>query len=60
MVIVSTAFVVTLLSLVGIAVVAGVGILGAIAAIRLAFHHRARVSRRESIRTYYGHLALGH
>jgi hypothetical protein len=60
MVIVSTAFVVTLLSLVGIAVVAGVGILGAIAANRLAFLHRARVSRLVSFRTYYGHLALGH
>ena len=57
MVIVSTTFVVTLLTLVGIAVVAGVAILGALVANRLAFHHRARVSRHESVRTYYGHLA---
>ena len=57
MVIVSTAFVVTLLTLVGVAVLAGVTILGAIAANRIAFHHRARVSRHESIRTYYGNLA---
>ena len=57
MVIVSTAFVVTLLTLVGVATLAGVAILAAIAANRIAFHHRARVSRHESIRTYYGHLA---
>ena len=57
MVIVSTALVVTLLTLVGVAALAGVAILAAIAANRIAFHHRARVSRHESIRTYYGHLA---
>ena len=57
MVIVSTAFVVTLLTLVGVAALSGVAILGTIAANRIAFHHRARVSRHESIRTYYGHLA---
>ena len=60
MTIVSTAFVATLLTLVGVAVLAGVVILGAIAANRIAFHHRARVSRHESIHTYYGHLTLGH
>jgi hypothetical protein len=27
---------------------------------RLAFHRRARTARHESIRAYYGHLALGH
>jgi hypothetical protein len=57
MVIVSTAFVVTLLTLVGVAVIAGVAILAAVGVNRLAFHHRARLSRHESIRTYYGHLA---
>jgi hypothetical protein len=57
MVIVSTTLVVTLLALVGIATLAGLAILGALAANRIAFHHRARVSRHESIRTYYGHLA---
>ena len=60
MTIISTTFVVTLLALVGVASLAGLGILGAIAANRLAFHHRARTSRHESIRSYYGHLALGH
>ncbi len=60
MVIISTAFVVTLLALVGVAVLTGVVILGAIAANRLAFHHRARTSRHESVRSYYGHLAVGH
>ena len=57
MVTVSTALVVTLLTVVGVAVITGVAILGAGAANRLAFHRRARLSRRESIRTYYGHLA---
>jgi hypothetical protein len=60
MTIVSTALVATLLSLVGVAVLAGIVILGVVAANRIAFHHRARVARHESIRTYYGHLALGH
>ena len=60
MTIVSTSFVVTLLSLVGVAALAGVVLLGAVAANRIAFHHRARTSRHESIRSYYGHLALGH
>ena len=60
MVIVSTALVVTLFTFVGVAVLAGVVIIGALVANRLAFHHRARVARHESIRTYYGHLALGH
>lgn len=59
MVSVSTAFVVTLLTLVGVATLAGVAILAGIAGNRIAFHHRARVSRHESIRTYYGHLAIG-
>jgi hypothetical protein len=58
--IVSTAFVATLLALVGVAVLTGAVILGVIAANRIAFHHRARVSRHESVRTYYGHFALGH
>ena len=57
MVIVSTAFVVTLLTLVGVATLAGVAILAGILANRIAFHHRARVARHESIRSYYGHLA---
>ena len=57
MVIVSTTFVVTLLALVGVAAVSGVAILAGIAANRIAFHHRARTSRHESIPTYYGHLA---
>jgi hypothetical protein len=60
MTIVSTSFVVTLLSLVGVAALAGVVLLAAVAANRIAFHHRARTSRHESIRSYYGHLALGH
>ena len=57
MVIVSTALVVTLLTVVGVAVIAGGAILAAVVTNRIAFHHRARVSRHESIRTYYGHLA---
>ncbi len=60
MVIVSTTFVVILLALVGVAAVAGVALLAAVVANRLAFHHRARVARHESIRAYYGHLAPGH
>ena len=60
MTIISTAFVAALVSLLGIAVLAGAVILTAVAASRLAFHHRARVARHESIRIYYGHLALGH
>ena len=60
MVIVSTTFVVTLIALVAVAVLAGVTLLAVAAGRELAYHHRARVARHESIRTYYGHVALGH
>jgi hypothetical protein len=60
MVIVSTAFVVTLLSLVAVATLAGL-VISSVAVGRVAaFHHRVRVSRHESIPHYYGHLAHGH
>ena len=60
MVIVSTTFVVTLLTLVAAAAAAGL-VIAAVALGRVAaFHHRVRVSRHESIPHYYGHLAHGH
>jgi hypothetical protein len=60
MTIISTSLVVTLLALVGVATLTGLVLVGGLVAHRLAFHHRARVSRHESVRRYYGHLALGH
>jgi hypothetical protein len=60
MVIVSTAFVVTLLTLLAVAVLAGITLVGVATGRSLVTHHRLRVARHESIPQYYGHLALGH
>jgi hypothetical protein len=64
MTLISTPFVVTLLVLVSVASLAALVLMAAALGNRLAFHHRARTSRHESIRTYYGHLAprllIGH
>jgi hypothetical protein len=48
------------LVLVSAASLAAVVLMAAALGNRLAFHRRARTSRHESIRAYYGHLALGH
>ena len=60
MTIISTGFVVTLLVLVSAASLAALVLMAAVLGNRLAFHRRARTSRHESIRAYYGHLTLGH
>jgi len=64
MTIISTGFIVTVLAVLGVASLAAVALMAAVVANRVAFHHRARTSRHESIRTYYGHLApkalIGH
>jgi uncharacterized membrane protein YraQ (UPF0718 family) len=60
MTIISTGFVVTLLVIVSAASLAALVLMGVVLGNRLAFHHRARTARYESIRAYYGHLALGH
>ena len=60
MTIISTGFVVTLLVIVSAASLAALVLMGVVLGNRLVFHHRARTARHESIRAYYGHLALGH
>ena len=60
MTIISTGVIVTLLVLVSAASLAALVLMAAALGNRLAFHHRARTSRHESVRSYYGHLALGH
>jgi hypothetical protein len=60
MTIISTGFVVTLLVLVSAASLAALVLMAVALGHRLAFHRRARTSRHETIRAYYGHLVLGH
>jgi hypothetical protein len=60
MTIISTGFVVTLLVIVSAASLAALVLMGVVLGNRLAFHRRARTARHESIRAYYGYLALGH
>ena len=60
MTIISTGFVVTLLVIVSAASLAALVLMGVVVGNRLAFHRRARTAQHESIRAYYGHLALGH
>ena len=60
MTIISTGFVVTLLVIVSAASLAALVLMGVVLGNRLAFHRRARTARHESIRTYYGHVVLGH
>jgi hypothetical protein len=60
MTIISTGFVVTLLVIVSAASLAALVLIGVVLGNRIAFHRRARTARHESIRAYYGHLALGH
>jgi hypothetical protein len=60
MIIVSTTFAVTLVVLVAVASLTGITLLAAAAGRALVTHHRTRVARHESVRHYWGHLALGH
>ena len=57
MVIVDAFVAFTLLVLVSVAALAAVAILGSPGSL---VHHRRRVSRHESIPSYYRHLAVGH